>query len=559
MRKTFVTSIAVAVALTFGFATGAWAQNPFDLSDGKPDSGIDGKSDPHGNQKELGPLNSNGTKISPINRASPPMLDFTNPNGQVDLGTVYIATKQAQDKDLWLYFAWVRPDSNTGSGYISVEFQQSALPSGCVYEGVDFTNKNDQETAALIKSCNPWSGRKDGDFIITWDQQGNGLAFDDIKKRTFTCTGSGPQTCTLGGIEDLETVEAAVATDRFSGEMAINFTEEIFNTAQSCITFLNILPNTVTGNSDSADYKDTILATFPPITNCGILKVTKVLQDPSGNPLSDPAAEFGYAIARQSGADLRFEADAPDHPLDGAHPQKQIVRPNAATDAPAIHGGETHTHGDLIPGTDYTLDEHLVDGRYTKISIICDDGTKDGQGNPLPRNVYPNGDTYAIVIPNGVKETSCVITNRLKQATPDVATLPASTVLLRDFISVTGIQTGGSGQMSVTFRLYNSKAACEADTARDKTVGQAGSGLLFAVTKSVSDAAQVQAETHAAGSGVSAPANGTYYWWTKFNGNNFNKTVVKGVPADDDDINADTRGCGPETTDVQITHFPVGQ
>ena len=52
------------------------------------------------------------------------------------------------------------------------------------------------------------------------------------------------------------------------------------------MTFANTIPSTVTGNSDTADYKDTILKTAPPITNCGSTTVTtpKVVTDTSTNP-----------------------------------------------------------------------------------------------------------------------------------------------------------------------------------------------------------------------------------------------------------------------------------
>ncbi|MDX1409449.1 MAG: hypothetical protein R3330_14980, partial [Saprospiraceae bacterium] len=52
----------------------------------------------------------------------------------------------------------------------------------------------------------------------------------------------------------------------------------------SCFSVANIIPYTVTGNSDQADFKDVILADFPSaitITSCGIIKVVKVT-NPSG-------------------------------------------------------------------------------------------------------------------------------------------------------------------------------------------------------------------------------------------------------------------------------------
>ncbi|UUZ58664.1 hypothetical protein [Nocardioides sp. B-3] len=58
------------------------------------------------------------------------------------------------------------------------------------------------------------------------------------------------------------------------GEAAVNLTDTIFGGETTCLSFANTIPSTVTGNSDTADYKDTILATTPPITNCETTTVT---------------------------------------------------------------------------------------------------------------------------------------------------------------------------------------------------------------------------------------------------------------------------------------------
>ena len=43
------------------------------------------------------------------------------------------------------------------------------------------------------------------------------------------------------------------------GEAAVNLTATIFGGSNACLSFANTIPSTVTGNSDTADYKDTIL------------------------------------------------------------------------------------------------------------------------------------------------------------------------------------------------------------------------------------------------------------------------------------------------------------
>ena len=129
-----------------------------------PDAGTTELADPYGNVKELGPLNSNTTKIGVIHSDAVPTLGLTNPNGQVDLRRAWLDTAQdpATGHD-WLYFAWER-DANTGSGFIAYEFMQNPAPAACAYDTAT--------EAQLIASCNPWANRKAGDFMILWDQQG---------------------------------------------------------------------------------------------------------------------------------------------------------------------------------------------------------------------------------------------------------------------------------------------------------------------------------------------------------------------------------------------------
>jgi len=59
--------------------------------------------DPFGSVKELGPANLTTTKVNPISGAGKPMLDFTNPNGQVDLTAIYTQSS-VLNQHLWFYF-----------------------------------------------------------------------------------------------------------------------------------------------------------------------------------------------------------------------------------------------------------------------------------------------------------------------------------------------------------------------------------------------------------------------------------------------------------------------
>ena len=226
------------------------------------DPTFDVLEDPEGNVKELGPLNSNTTKIGVIHNDQVPTLGETNPNGQVDLRRAWLDTaKDPATGDDWLYFAWER-DNETGSGFIAYEFMQDPAPAACAY----LTATQQQ----LIDTCNPWANRQAGDFIILWDQQGGSR---DLYLLEWSGTApnlvlSAPQ------LLDDAVSEAEYSADGFRGEAAVNLTATIFGGSTACLSFANTIPSTVTGNSNTADYKDTILQTAPPISNCVSTTVT---------------------------------------------------------------------------------------------------------------------------------------------------------------------------------------------------------------------------------------------------------------------------------------------
>jgi hypothetical protein len=242
------------------------ADGPFDITGAVPDSGTTELADLSGSLKELGPKNGSSTKISVIHKAPTPMLEVTNPNAQVDLRRAWLGSAQDLTDGFaihhtWLYFAWER-DSNSGSGFIAYEFMQNAAPAACAY--------GTATDAQLTASCNPWANRTSGDFMILWDQSGSSTT---LYKREWT--GTAPN-LTLGAPVALTAAvsQAAFSADKFRGEAALDLTATVFGGSASCRSFVNVIPSTVTGNSDTADYKDTILTTVPPITNCGSTTTT---------------------------------------------------------------------------------------------------------------------------------------------------------------------------------------------------------------------------------------------------------------------------------------------
>lgn len=255
-----------------------------------PDGGAIVFPDDSGNTKELGPLNSNTTKLGVINTDAVPTLGTSNPNGQVDLVNVWFDSNSANDTD-WLYFAWER-DSNKGSGVIAIEFQSAAAPLACDYAG--------STQAELIAGCNPWANRAPGDFILIWDQVGNDI---EISIRTFNGTAFGPKV-----VLDEHEQDAALSADNTRGEAVVDLGIVFPPEPTECLSIANVIPGTVTGNSDTADYKDTVLADIAgaiQISNCGSLELEKT--DDLGNPLAGAV----FTLYEDDGDDA-FEPEGDD-------------------------------------------------------------------------------------------------------------------------------------------------------------------------------------------------------------------------------------------------------
>ncbi|CAN7321457.1 hypothetical protein LJR027_001623 [Terrabacter sp. LjRoot27] len=304
-RKGIAALAGVALALGVSVVVAPMARaadGPWSIDGTVADAGatlLEPPVEPYGNVKELGPKNASTTKIGVIHNASTPMLEKTNPNAQVDLRRAWIGTKRDganQDGDVWLYFAWER-DANSGSGFIAYEFMHKAAPAACAYTTAS--------EADLIASCNPWKNREAGDFMILWDQSGGSTT---LYKRVWATSGGG---LVLGPQVPLtaSTSQASFSGDKFKGEAAVNLTAEIFDpNSTSCESFANTIPSTVTGNSDTADYKDTILQQAPPISNCGTLIVKKlVINDDGGTKI---ATNFSFQV--NAGTATSFIQDGTD-------------------------------------------------------------------------------------------------------------------------------------------------------------------------------------------------------------------------------------------------------
>jgi uncharacterized repeat protein (TIGR01451 family) len=296
---------------------------------------------------------------------------------------IWLDTQSDPTGDIWLYFGWER-DAHTGSAVVAYEFQTAAADPACDYAGIDQIEPTSAAEAALIASCNPWSNRQAGDFMVVWDFGGGST---DILLRTFDGT-------SFDAGVNLSASGFAVAAqnpDSSRGEGAINLTDAIFGAKHSCFDVANVIPGTITGNSDTADYKDTVLADIGgslSISNCGRVSITKVTM-PAGL-----AGSFAYTLERLGGAAIDFTPRA------------------SASGILVDHGGSAELV--VLPGTDYQLTEDLAnEPGFALESIVCD--------KPAPETNGSAG--FAVEI---AEATHCVITNALRTGSVTVRKLVAN-------------------------------------------------------------------------------------------------------------------------------------
>lgn len=443
-----------------------------------------------GNVKELGPINSSGTKIGVINRAAVPMLGLTNPNAQVDLRQAWLGTaKDPGTNHDWLYFAWER-DANSGSGFIAYEFMKNKAPAACAYD----TATDNQ----LIASCNPWANRTAGDFMILWDQSGSSK---DLYLRTWS--GTAPN-LTLGAPQLLNSAVSAAAfsADGFRGEAAVDLTATIFAGSTACLSFANTIPSTVTGNSDTADYKDTILKNTPPISNC---KSTTVTTPKTGAGGSIPAGGLSIGtgvVAVQDSAVVALQGGT-------AAPAGSVAFSLCKVDSPGLcDTGGTAVGSTSLTGSAYPVTVASPTAYVTSAGRYCWRGDFSGDSaNGIPGSSDSSaGECFTVNPVTPGLATTAGPGQVLGQPVSDSATLtnlatqPASPV-----INLTG--TGGAAATgTITFKLYGPDD-CTTLAYTSATVSVSGNG------------------TYATPNPQFVPtAAGTYHWVAVYSGNLPNNT-----------------------------------
>ena len=483
------------------------ADGPFTIDGSIPDAGTTELSDLFGSVKELGPINGNTTKIGVIHSDALPTLGLTNPNAQVDLRRAWLdVERDTSTSHDWLYFAWER-DSNSGSGFIAYEFMQNPAPAGCAYDTAT--------DAQLIANCNPWANRTAGDFMILWDQQGNSL---DLYLRTWT--GTAPN-LTLGAPTLLNATvsQAAYSADGFRGEAAVDLTATIFGGSTACKTFANTIPSTVTGNSDTADYKDTILKTAPPISNC------------TSSTVTTPSVGAGGASI---GTGVLAVTDSALVDIQGgtATPAGSVAFFLCKVDSPGLcTSGGTSVGSTNLSGASYPQTVQSPTAYVTSAGRYCWRATFSGDSaNGIPGSSDSSATECFTVNPvTPTLSTTAGDDVNLGTAVTDTATLGGTaTQPANPVINLTGTAGAAAGG-TITFKLYGpSDTECGALVYTSDTVAVSGDGTYN------SPAPQF----------VPTLA-GDYHWVAEYSGNSPNTNAVT--------HNAD---CTDTGEDVTVTSVP---
>ena len=459
------------------------ADGPYNIDGSIPDGGTANLPDPFGNVKELGPLNSSTTKIGVIHNDALPTLDLTNPNAQVDLRQAWLDTERDTSTNHdWLYFAWER-DSANGSGFIAYEFMQNPAPAGCAYDTAT--------DAQLTANCNPWANRKGGDFMILWDQQGGSR---DLYLRTWT--GTAPN-LTLGAptLLDAAVSQAQYSSDGFRGEAAVDLTATIFGGSTACKTFANTIPSTVTGNSDTADYKDTILKNAPPISNC-TSKTETTPKDGSGADIPSGGLSIGTGVVGvKDSAVVSLEGGT-------ATPAGSVAFSLCKVDAPGLcDSGGTSVGSTNLTGTAYP------------VTVVSPTAYVTSAGRYCWRATFSGDSTNGIPGSSDSRASECFTVNPV---TPTLATTAGADVFLGNPISDTATLSGLATQpANPVINLTGTAGPAAGGTITFKAYGPDDCTTLAHTSSAVT----------VSGNGTYGPASftptevGTYHWVAVYSGN----------------------------------------
>jgi len=234
-------------------------------------------------------------------------------------------------------------------------------------------------------------------------------------------------------------------------------TDTVFGGSTACRTFANTIPSTVTGNSDTADYKDTILQTAPPITNCASATVTtpKVVTDTATNPDTTAGVPAGGASI---GTSVLAVADSAVVSLTGgtATPAGSVAFSLCKLDAGVCTTGGTSVGQTSLSGTTYPVTVQSPTAYVTSAGRYCWRATFSGDAaNGIPTSSDSSASECFTVNPvDPTLSTTAGDDVFLGQAVTDSATLGGTaTQPATPVINTTGTAGPAAGG-TITFKLF---------------------------------------------------------------------------------------------------------
>ena len=356
--------------------------------------------------------------------------------------------------------------------------------------------------------------------MILWDQSGGSK---DLILRTWS--GTAPNlTLSAGTVLNANVSAAAFSSDGFRGEAAVDLTATIFAGSTACLSFANTIPSTVTGNSDTADYKDTILKNTPPISNC---KSTTTTTPKTGAGDNVPAGGLSIGTGVVSVSDSAVVA------LQGgtATPAGSVAFSLCKVDSPGLcDTGGTSVGTTNVTGTAYPVTVASPTAYVTSAGRYCWRAEFSGDSvNGIPgSNDSTAGECFTVNPVTPGLATTAGPDTVLGQSVSDSATLTnLATQPATPVINLTG--TGGAAATgTITFKLYGPDD-CTTLAYTSPTVAVSGNGTYNTPTPQF----------------VPTSA-GTYHWVAVYSGNlpNNNGTTH----------NAD---CSDTNENVNVTTLPV--
>jgi hypothetical protein len=293
-RRTFLPLLTVVAMLgsTLGVTAAFAGTSPYNATNGELDDPTFFNADDICGSGADDQIDSTGGKQWQTIHTydAPVILTGTLGGGKYDICDFWMDSRPDETGDIWLYAAFTRA-TNTGSTELYLELLNSAADCDI----------------ADIATCNPFENRNDGSRVIAFDWQGN----DAIITPTLRLWD--PVTETFGAhLELTGNAFGSTGDDGIFGEFAINLSDTVppiipnINDATECEIIASALPMTLPGNAPTADPKDIVLATAPPISNCGTAQIVKK-DAADGNVLTGAH----YTIYRDNGS-TAGELDAGD-------------------------------------------------------------------------------------------------------------------------------------------------------------------------------------------------------------------------------------------------------